>query len=164
MILRIKTISVSALLFVSLTGLALAERPVFEGLEKAMDPQTFRSAGIDTLSAEERAVLDAFLRDYVAGKQRDAAAVAGSQAVDRAVKERKVRPPELIQSKMVGAYKGYGPRTFFHLANGEVWRPTNDDVLNLSPIQDPTVIIYRDTFGYKMFIEGASVVRVRRVQ
>jgi hypothetical protein len=26
------------------------------------------------------------------------------------------------------------------------------------------VVIYRDMFGYKMFIEGASIIRVKRLE
>ena len=90
--------------------------------------------------------------------------MAAAEAVDRAVKERKVRPPEVIESKIVGSFRGYGLRTVFHLANGEIWRPTNDDVFTCPPIESPNVVIYRDTFGYKMFVEGSSSLRVKRVQ
>ncbi len=129
-----------------------------------MDRETYQKAGLAKLTPEERAVLDEFLRKYVSGKQKDAATVAATQAVDRAVKEKRVQPPQIIESKILGPFKGYGPRTFFHLANGQTWKPTNDDVVNNSTIESPTVIIYRDMFGYKMFIEGASFVRVKRVQ
>ena len=153
-----------AVLIIILVRLASAESTSFEGLEKVMDQGTYERAGLAKLTSDERKTLDAFVRDYVAGKQKDAAAVAAAQAVDRAVKERKVRPPEVIESRIVGSYKGYGLRTVFRLANGEVWRPTNDDVFTCQPIESPNVVIYRDTFGYKMFVEGSSSVRVKRVQ
>lgn len=156
---------VVALLFLVLAAhFAAAQRPEFGGLEQTMDPQTYERAGLRKLTPAERATLDTFIRDYVSAKQKDAAAVASAEAVDRAVKERKVRPPEVIESRFVGPFKGYGPRTVFHLENGQTWKPTNDDVVNNSPIQSPSVVILRDMFGYKMFVEGASVVRVKRVQ
>ena len=31
-------------------------------------------------------------------------------------------------------------------------------------VENPRVIIFKDFAGYKMFIEGASTVRVKRVQ
>ena len=139
---------------------AAAANPEFDGLRKAMDSETYEKAGLNKLNDSERAALDDFIRGYVGGKQKEAAA----EAVDRAVKERKVRPPEIIESKIVGTYKGYGLRTYFHLANGQVWKPTNDDVVASRAIENPTVIIFRDMFGYKMFVEGASIVRVKRVQ
>lgn len=128
-----------------------------------MDRETYERAGLDKLTRDERATLDAFIRGYVAGKQKDAAEVAATSAVDRAVKERKVSAPEVIESKLVGSFKGYGPRTFFHLANGQTWKPTNDEVLNRSPIENPKVIIWKDVFGYKMYVEGATSVRVKRI-
>ena len=51
----------------------------------------------------------------------------------------------------------------FHLANGEKWKPTNDDIVSSLAVENPKVIIYRDTFGYKMFVEGATTIRVKRV-
>ena len=139
-----------------------AEDGSFPGLKSAMDPETYARTGVQNLSPDQRAALDAFIRDYVANKQRDAAAVAATDAVDRAVKERKVRPPEVIESRIVGDYKGPGPRVLFRLANGQTWRPTDPDPNPHSPISNPSVVIYRDMFGYKMFVEGAGVLRVKR--
>lgn len=151
-----------ALLAIGVAHFAAAQGVAFGGLEKAMDPDTYERAGLGKLTSEERAALDHFVRDYIAAKQKAAADI--DAAVERVVKERKLRPPELIKSKIVGRFNGYGPRTFFRLENGELWRPTNDYVVSYSPIESPNVIIYRDSFGYKMFVEGASTVRVKRVQ
>jgi hypothetical protein len=154
----------TALLAYGVAHLAIAQDAAVGGLEKIMDHDTYERAGLGKLTSDERAVLDGFIRDYVAGKQKDAAAVASAEAVDRAVKERKVRPPEVIESNIVGTFKGYGLRTVFRLANGESWKPTNADIVTHSSLENPKVVIYRDTFGYKMFIEGASNVRVMRVE
>jgi hypothetical protein len=159
-----KKLSLAILLAVSVAQVAWAEESAFN-LEKAMGAETYERAGISKLSSDERAALSEFVRTYVAGKQKDAAAVAAAEAVDRAVKERKVEAPQVIESNIVGTFKGYGPRTFFHLANGEVWKPTNDYIETYSPIENPKVVIYRnDMFGYKMVIQGGGTVRVKRVQ
>ena len=155
-----KKLSLTAVLLACVVGIVLAEAPEFAGLEKSMDSNTYERAGLRKLTMNERAALDEFIRDYVAAKQK----VAASQAVDRAVKERKVQPPDVIESSIVGTYKGYGPKTVFHLANGETWRPTNDEFVSNLAIESPKVVIYRDFFGYKMFVEGATIVRVKRVQ
>ncbi len=159
-----KKLYLSALLLACVGGIASAQTPEFGGLENAMDAKTYERAGLRKLTGGERAVLDEFIRDYVSAKQKDAATVAATQAVDRAVKERRVSSPEVIESNIVGQYKGYGPKTVFHLANGENWRPTNDDFVPNSAIESPRVVIYRDFFGYKMFVEGATIVRVKRIQ
>jgi hypothetical protein len=158
-----KKLSLALLFAVGMVQFAIAEDAAFD-LEKAMGAETYERAGLNKLTSDERAALSEFVRNYVAGKQKDAAAVAAAEAVDRAVKEKKVQPPQVIESNIVGTFKGYGPRTFFHLANGEVWKPTNDYVETYSPIESPKVIIYRnDLFGYKMFIQGGGTVRVKRV-
>ncbi len=159
-----KKLYLAAIIAICSVHLASAEGPSFNGLEKVMDRDTYERAGLKRLTPEERQVLDTFVREYVGAKQRDAATVAASEAVDRAVKERKVQAPEVIESRMVGIFKGYGPRTFFHLENGQTWKPTNDEVAMFSPVDNANVVIYRDTFGYKMFIGGATIVRVKRIQ
>ena len=143
---------------------ALAADRSFPGLKSVMDPETYARTGLQNLSPEQRAELDAFIRDYVAGKQKEAAEVAATEAVDHAVKERKVQPPEVIESRLLEAYGGYGPRTLFHLANGQTWRPTSGDVVTHPRVDSPRVVIYRDFFGYKMFVENDGVIRVKRLQ
>jgi len=155
-----KKLYLTAVLLACVVGIVLAQAPEFAGLKEAMDSNTYERAGLRKLTSDERAILDEFIRDYVAAKQK----VAATQAVDRAVKERKVQPQEVIETNLVGTYKGYGSKTVFHLANGENWRPTNDEFVSSSAIESPRVVIYRDFFGYKMFIEGATIVRVKRVQ
>lgn len=158
-----KKLSLAVLFAIGMAQFAIAEDPAFD-LEKAMGRETYERAGLNKLTSDERAALTEFVRNYVAGKQKDAAAVAAAEAVDRAVKEKKVQPPLVIESSIVGTFKGYGPRTYFHLANGQTWKPTNDYIETYSAIENPKVIIYKDMFGYKMFISGASTVRVKRVQ
>jgi hypothetical protein len=158
-----KKIALAVLLYLSAAGLALGQDSSFPGLKKAMDPESYARAGLSNLSAEQRAALDTFLKNYVSKKQQDAAQVASTRAVDQAVKERRVQPPKLIESRIVGDFIGTGPRVFYHLANGQVWRPTDGDVQPHSTIPSPSVVLFRDTFGYKMFVEGAGIVRVKRV-
>ncbi|HEY2712371.1 MAG TPA: hypothetical protein VGI60_07640 [Chthoniobacterales bacterium] len=151
-------------LVLGLATLVSADNPTFPGFEKAMDPATYQKAGLGKLTNAERAALNSFVRDYVATKQKDAAAVAAAQAVDRAVKERKVQPPDIIESRIVGTYRGTNLRTLFRLENGQVWKPSNSEIASSPPVENPNVVIYRDIFGYKMFIEGARIVRVKRVE
>jgi hypothetical protein len=119
----------------------LAADRSFPGLKSVMDPETYSHAGLNNLTPEQRAALDAFIRDYVAGKEKAAAEVAATQAVERAVKERRVQPPEVIETALVGAYSGYGVRTLFHLANGQTWKPTAGDVVTHAPIENPRVVL-----------------------
>ncbi len=151
-------------LVLGLATLVSADNPTFPGFEKAMDPDTYQKAGLGKLTDAERATLNSFVRGYVATKQKDAATVAAAQAVDRAVKERKVQPPDIIESRIVGTYRGTNLRTLFRLENGQVWKPSNSEIVSSPPVENPNVVIYRDMFGYKMFIEGARILRVKRVE
>ena len=159
-----KKLIVAGLFAVVIATGAGAQDDRFRNLQQAMPPDVYERAGLRKLTSEERAALDEFLRDYVAGKQRAAAEVAASTAVDQAVKERRVKTPDVIESRIAGTFKGYGLRTLLPLENGQVWKPTNAEIVSNSPIQSPAVVIYRDMFGHKMFIEGASMVRVKRVR
>ena len=96
----------AALLMAVVITRAAAENDSFDGLEKVMDPAIYEQAGLSKLTKDERSVLDRFIKDYLAGKQREAATTAAAEAVDRAVREQKVRPPEVIESNIVGTYKG----------------------------------------------------------
>ncbi len=157
-----KQFLLAALLATGLSHLALAQDAAFSGLQQAMDSDTYERAGLNKLSSEERATLDGFIRDYVAGKQKVAANAAASEAVENAVKQNKVRLPEVIESKLIGTYKGYGFRSLFRLENGQVWRPTNDEVVTSPPVENPSVVITKDGFSYKMSIAGSSTIRVKR--
>ena len=135
----------------------------FPGVEKSMDSDTYDRAGLRKLSSEERAVLDQFIRNYVSGKQQAAASAAATEAVNKAIQEHKVETPQITESRIVGTFKGVGVRTIFKLENGQVWKPTNGETAPSPAIENPRVIIYKDYLGYKMFVEGASTIRVKRV-
>ena len=79
------------------------------------------------------------------------------------MKENKVRPPAVIESRMVHDYKGFNSRTIFTLENGQKWKPASGDDEPHSLVPRPAVVILRDTFGFKMYIENASMIRVVRV-
>ena len=65
-----KKLYFAALLIIVLVRFVSAEDATFEGLEKVMDHDTYERAGLAKLTSDERRVLDGFVRDYVAGKQK----------------------------------------------------------------------------------------------
>lgn len=143
--------------------LAFGQNSDFPGVQKAMTPEQLAATGMNKLTGAEREKLDQFIRSYVGVSNKRAAEAASTAAVDRAVRENKVRPPEVIESRMVHDYKGYNSRTIFTLENGQKWKPASGDDEPHSLVPRPAVVILRDTFGFKMFIEGASMIRVVRV-
>src|SRR5256885_15387538 len=108
-------ISFFCLLLASLVSLPAAEpeTPAFPGVQKAMTPEQYEAAGLSKLDATERAKLDEFIKNYVAVSNEKVA----TTAVDKAIKEKKVSEPEVIQSRIVGPFTGYTGLTVFTLEN-----------------------------------------------
>ncbi|HKP93533.1 MAG TPA: hypothetical protein VJS88_06525 [Chthoniobacterales bacterium] len=136
------------------------ETPAFPGLEKAMTAEQYEAAGLSKLDAAERAKLDEFIRNYVAVSNEKVA----TSAVDQAVKEKKVSAPEVIQSRIVGPFSGYNERTVFTLENGQRWAPSQRDHAYYPKMDSPGVVIVKSGFGYRMYIAGASAIRVVKVR
>jgi hypothetical protein len=159
-----KNFPIIALLVLALCVLspiaAWAQSAEFPGVEKAMSPQEYDAAGLQKLTAEERGRLDEFIRRFVASSNQ----VAAEKAVDRAVKERKVTPPEVIQSRIVGPFTGYNGSTVFTLENGQRWAQAQPDSRYFPKVESPPVIIVKGQIGYRMYIAGGGDLRVSRVR
>ena len=136
----------------------------FPGVKKALTADQYAAAGLGKLSPPEQARLDEALKAYFSGATEKVVERATTQAVDRAVKEKKATAPDLIESHLVGTFTGWNNRTVFVLDNGERWRPIDNNTrASFPPTDNPQVYIVRDTFGYKMAILGGTTVRVRRL-
>jgi hypothetical protein len=152
----------SCLLIASLGSLPAAEpeTPAFPGLEKAMTPQQYEASGLSKLDAAERAKLDEFIRNYVAVSNEKVA----TTAVDKAISEKKVSAPEVIQSRIVGPFTGYTGRTVFTLENGQRWAQSQMDSAYFPKIDSPPVVIVKAGLGYRMYIAGGGAIRVSKVR
>ncbi len=139
----------------------------FPGVKKALTPEQFADSGMSKLSPEERQKLDEYLRGYFTGATQRVVEKAVEKAkviaVDQAVKEHKVQPPELIQSRILGSVNGWKSGKIFVLENGQHWKVTDEDRY-FRAVQDPDVFIVRDFMSYKMAIAGGGVARVIRVK
>jgi hypothetical protein len=157
-----RTLFVVCLLVASFGSLPAAEpeNPAFPGLQKAMTPEQYEAAGLSKLDPAERAKLDEFLKNYVAVSNERVA----TTAVDKAVKEKKVSEPEVIQSRIVGPFTGYTGTTVFTLENGQRWAQSQRDSAYYPKIDSPPVAIVKAGFGYRMYIQGASAIRVSKVR
>ena len=154
-------ISLFCLLLASLVSLPAAEpeTPAFPGVQKAMTPEQYEAAGLSKLDATERAKLDEFIKNYVAVSNEKVA----TTAVDKAIKEKKVSEPEVIQSRIVGPFTGYTGTTVFTLENGQRWAQSQRDSAYYPKMDSPPVVIIKAGFGYRMYIQGASAIRVSKV-
>ena len=136
------------------------EPPAFPGLQKAMSPEQYEAAGLSKLDPAERAKLDEFIKNYVSVSNERVA----TSAVDKAIKEKKVSEPEVIQSRIVGPFSGYNGRTVFTLENGQRWAQSQYDSAYFPKIDSPPVLIVKAGFGYRMYIAGGGAIRVSKVR
>jgi hypothetical protein len=159
-----KNFAIIVLLFLALCVLspisAWAQAAEFPGVEKAMSPQEYDATGLQKLTPDERTRLDEFIRRFVSSSNQ----VAAQKAVDRAVKERKATPPDIIQSRIVGPFTGFTGSTVFTLENGQRWRQAQPDSRYFPKVDSPPVIIVKDTIGYRMYVAGGGDVRVSRLR
>jgi hypothetical protein len=153
-----KTTLVLGLLLLGVISIPAAEpeTPAFPGLQKVMTPEQYEAAGVSKLDPAEKAKLDEFIRNYVAVSNEKVA----TSAVDKAIKEKKVSEPEVIQSRIVGPFTGYNERTVFTLENGQRWAPSQRDSAYFPKIDSPPVLIVKAGFGYRMYIAGGGAIRV----
>jgi hypothetical protein len=82
------------------------------------------------------------------------------------VKKQKELEPEAIRSSVSGRFDGWAPGAVIRLANGQVWKVTDDTDAVLPVMQDPKVEITRGVLGaYFLQVEGhtnsARVARIR---
>ena len=155
-------ISFFCLFLASLVSLPAAEpeTPAFPGLQKAMTPEQYEAAGLSKLNPAERAKLDEFIKNYVSVSNEKVA----TNAVDKAIKEKKVSEPEVIQSRIVGPFMGYTGTTVFTLENGQRWAQSQRDSLYVPKIDSPPVVIVKAGFGYRMYIQGVAAIRVSKIR
>ena len=108
----------------------------------------------------------------VGARPASAAAAAPAVAPERnfglrpVVKKPKDTEPSSIRSSVVGRFEGWAPGTIFTLANGQVWKVTDDTDAVLPIMQDPKVEITRGLMGaYFLQVDGhINSARVARVK
>ena len=143
-----------------LLSAAEPENPALPGLQKAMTPEQYEAAGLSKLDPAERAKLDEFIKNYVSVSNERVA----TTAVDKAIKEKKVSEPEVIQSRIAGPFTGYTGTTVFTLENGQRWAQSQRDTAYYPKMDSPAVTIIKAGFGYRMYIAGAGAIRVSKVR
>lgn len=151
---------------------------IYAHAEKPTDSLTteeFKAAGLDKLSPQELATLNAlWSRDNV-----PQAAVATpaptpppppvvattpppqqtNAQVDDLLGKEQVMPdvrkaPKKIESRLEGTFKGWYGSTVFHLENGQVWQQRIKEVQKYSPTDNPKVTVIKSLGGYRLKIDG----------
>lgn len=148
----------------------------FSSLEEQMTGKEFTAAGLDKLSDEELAALNAWVRAHslaTLDSPKAGAAVATSAAVPetqqdrrgfKAEKDENDRAP--ISSRIVGRFDGWDGQTVFKLENGMIWEQADKDKFWVKALDNPQVTIEPGMFGtWRLSVEGYnSNCRVERIQ
>lgn len=155
-------------LSLGITGTSQAQ--TFSTLEERMSAADFQRAGLNKLSPEELAKLNAWL-------QRDTAPPADAPTAPPVETDRRGFQQggpfdddtgmQIIRSSVSGEFRGWSAAgDLITLANGQVWRVTDGDTQLRVNLTDPVVILRRGFFGgWTLAVDGyntrARVVRVR---
>lgn len=129
-------------------------------LEERMSQSDFHSTGLDKLSPQELAQLNAWLQTHGGARARRSGAV-GSSDFYPDESERAV-----VAAHIAGGFNGWNGRTVFTLDNGQEWRQTESSRYDAGLFNSPAVKIKPMILGsWLMVVEGCGCsVRVQRVK
>lgn len=139
-----------------LPALAGAATPYVD-IERRLSAEQREATGLDTLSAEQLALLNRLLRE----QDEAAAATAPASAAPAAapVPERSGGPTQFIglddapiTSRVKGAVAGWHEGTEFALENGQVWKVLKGHMTLRDTLQDPEVRVVPGVAG-RWFLE-----------
>lgn len=133
-------------------------------LSSIISEEQMRAIGISNLTEAQKEALrvvliEKFLNGYEAGqKQKEEKPSADSS------KPPAPENPQIIKSKIDGEFEGWEGETIFKLLNGQIWQQ-NEYNYHYHYAYMPSVVIYRDSSGYKMKVEGVKkTIRVTRLK
>lgn len=168
----LRPLILSTCLLLSLNGMASTPTQP-EQIEKSMTPAEFKAAGLEKLSSEELAALNAWLNRDRTEIVRQAKQEAKQEATEEVKRERATgldnpgnvaRVP--VTSKVLGEFIGWRGNTAFELENGQVWVQAESGEMIAKKRQGVTVTIKPGMMGsWFLKAEGYnSTVRVRRIK
>lgn len=137
----------------------------FSSVEEQMSSREFKAAGLDKLSPEELAALNAWIRTNQPGS---GSGVPYNRAQDDLIRigfeDSQAR--ELITSNIIGEFKGFASGTTIKLENGQSWRVESGELDGIGAMTNPKVTIRPGLLGgWRMQVDGYnSVAKVKRIK
>jgi hypothetical protein len=129
-----------------------AREKISDDIQQIMTPAEFKAAGLNKLSPEELAKLNAWIQGYrqVAEQKAEKVATARASKVERT-------KMDLLVSRVDGSFTGLTGRTLIRLEDGTVWKQANaEDRYRSKNTDHPAAAVIHGVFGYKMQIEGTQ--------
>lgn len=162
---RLRPLWNSLILFALLTAVpaAFAQPPI----ERTMTPEQFKAAGLDKLSPQELANLNAWLNNTLEVETTKAANLAKDKVETENRGFLSFGKSDPIVAKIAGEFRGFARGRSWTLDNGQVWEQV--DAASLVGVRktDPQVRITPSLIGnsWYMQIEGYNThASVRRVK
>lgn len=154
---------ISLVLSAFIGGSALAQS--FSSLEERMTEAEFKAAGLDKLSPEELARLNAFIAEET-GKVASTLPAATPMVDNRGFYERS-GPDGAIITTISGEFRGWDGRgDRFTLDNGQVWEVTDSSTRLSVKLDNPEVTIEPGVLGaWYLKVQGYNTrARVKRIK
>jgi len=134
----------------------------FSSVEEQMSSREFKSAGLEKLSPEELAALNAWIRanqpsgGVYNSAQNDLVRIGFNDSDAR----------DVITSNVIGEFKGFNSGTTIKLENGQVWRVESGELEGIKAMSNPKVTIKPGLIGgWRLQVDGYnSVAKVKRVE
>ena len=136
-------------------------------IEQEMTPEEFRNAGLDRLSPEQLASLNAWLGRTLSQETAAAAAAAKSKIEQENRGFLSFGSAEPIVAHIQGDFRGFGKGRTYTLDNGHVWEQVDDARLAGVRLQDPATRISPAAIGnvWYMSVEGYNKrAKVKRIK
>lgn len=114
-------------------------------LSSAMTPEEFARSGVTKLSDSERAVLEAWITRYAAGRAEDPSVLPEKDAAQKI---------ERIDARILGDFSGWSGQTVFMLDNGQVWHQRLPGKYRYSGPPNPAVVISKNFLGFYVLTIG----------
>ena len=133
-------------------------------IQQQMTPQEFKAAGLDKLSADELARLNAWLGRTIDTQSARAAALAK----DKVVRENRgffsFGSDEPIVAHLPGEFRGFARNRIYTLDNGQVWQQVGDEDLPGVRLTNPEVRINPSVIGNTWYMKVGRYNTRARVQ
>jgi len=155
------------LFLLALSSQAVAQQ-AFSSLEEQMTGKEFTQSGLEKLSAEELAALNAWIRSRSLATVATGTPGTASPGDERGFENQSIEDMDrsTINSRLVGSFTGWDGQTTFKLENGMIWQQADKDKFFIKAVENPVVSIEPGMFKtWRLSVEGYdSECRVERIE